>query len=167
MRLGPIRGGRHSVGRTSMNEISKDYDDSYSGCLRTYATLRIYPGDVHPQEVTTRLNIAPSKFWVRDEALAANPAQKASAGAKAMHGWFLTTHGRLDSKDTRRHIDMLLAPLLTVAGEVEGLQQQGAVMDIICFWHAAPQQGGPALAPRQLQALAQLNIAIAWNIFVG
>jgi hypothetical protein len=84
-----------------------------------------------------------------------------------MHGWFLTTHGRLASKDTRRHIDLLLAPLQEVADEVARLQQQGAAMDIICFWHAAPLQGGPALAPRQLQALAQLNIAIAWNIFHG
>jgi hypothetical protein len=158
-----------------MNEIGKDYDDNYSGCVRTYATLRIYPGDIHPQEVTARLQITPSKFWVRDETLAALPVptagQKAALGvghgAKAMHGWFLTTHGRQDSKDTRRHIDMLLEPLLPVAGEVEKLQRQGAVIDIISFWHASPQQGGPALAPRQLQALAVLNIAIAWNIFHG
>lgn len=150
-----------------MNEISKDYDDNYAGCLRTYATLRIYPGEIHPDDVTARLGITPSKFWLRDEALAANPAQKASPGAKTMHGWFLTTHGKLASKDTRRHIDLLLTPLLEVAGEVQQLQRQGAAMDIICFWHAAPLQGGPALAPRQLLMLSQLNIAIAWNIFVG
>lgn len=150
-----------------MNEISKDYDDNYCGCLRTYATLRIYPGHIHPQDVTARLKVAPSKFWVRDESLAANPASKPGAGAKAMHGWFLTTHGRLDSKDTRRHVDLLLEPLLAVTDQIALLQQQGANMDIICFWHAAPVQGGPALAPRQLKVLADLNIAIAWNIFVG
>jgi hypothetical protein len=150
-----------------MNEIGKDYDDNYSGCLRTYATLRIYPGDIHPDEVTRRLGITPSRFWVRDETLAANPVQRASPGAKAMHGWFLTTHGRLDSRDTRRHVDLLLAPLLEVADAVGSLQQQSAAMDIICFWHAAPLQGGPALAPRQLRLLADLNIAIAWNIFHG
>ena len=153
-----------------MNEIGKDYDDNYSGCLRTYATLRIYPGEIHPQEVSARLHIVPSKFWVRDETLVALPLQKsekARPGAKAMHGWFLTTHGRLDSKDTRRHIDMLLEPLLPVAGEVANLQRQGATIDIICFWHASPQQGGPALAPRQLRTLADLDIAIAWNIFHG
>lgn len=149
-----------------MNEISKDYDDNYAGCLRTYATLRIYPGAIHPDEVTARLGIAPSKFWIRDETLAANPALKA-AGAKAMHGWFLTTHGKLKSKDTRRHIDLLLTPLLVVVNEVEHLQREGAAMDIICFWHAAPLQGGPALAPPQLRLLADLNIAVAWNIFVG
>jgi hypothetical protein len=158
-----------------MNEISKDYDDNYSGCLRTYATLRIYPGDIHPDEVTQRLGITPSKFWVRDETLVAvpeqtaeqKPAQKASPGAKAVHGWFLTTHGRLDSRDTRRHVDFLLAPLLEVSAAIDSLQKQGATMDIICFWHAAPQQGGPALAPRQLRMLADLNIAIAWNVFHG
>jgi len=154
-----------------MNEIGKDYDDNYSGCLRTYATLRIYPGEIHPQDVTAQLQITPSKFWVRDETLVAQSVQKsiqkAVPGAKAMHGWFLTTHGRLDSKDTRRHIDMLLQPLLPVAGVVESLQRQGAAMDIVCFWHASPQQGGPALAPQQLQALATLNIAIAWNIYHG
>jgi len=160
-----------------MNEIGKEYDDHYSGCLRTYATLRIYPGEIHPQEVSARLQIAPSKFWVRDETLAAIPGQKsaqkatsgtkAGPGAKAMHGWFLTTHGKLDSRDSRRHIDMLLEPLLPVAVELASLQQQGATVDIICFWHAAPQQGGPALSPRQLRTLSDLNIAIAWNIFHG
>jgi len=150
-----------------MNEIGKDYDDNYSGCLRTYATLRIYPGEIHPQEVSARLHIVPSKFWVRDETLAANPTQMKSPRAKAMHGWFLTTHGKLDSRDTRRHIDLLLEPLLPVAGELANLQRQGAAVDIICFWHAAPQQGGPALSSRQLRNLSDLNIAIAWNIFHG
>jgi len=163
----PVTEGRYSV----MNEIGKDYNDNYPGCLRTYATLRIYPGEIHPQEVSARLQIVPSKFWVRDETLAVipgqYPAQKTSPGAKAMHGWFLTTHSRLDSRDTRRHIDTLLEPLLPVATEVASLQRQGAAIDIICFWHASPQQGGPALSPKQLRMLADLDIAIAWNIFHG
>jgi hypothetical protein len=154
------QGAEGSTAERAMNEISKDYDDNYSGCLRTYATLRIYPGEIHPQEVTARLNVTPSKFWVRD-------ADAQRPGAKTMHGWFLTTHGRLDSRDTRRHIDVLLAPLLDVAVEVAALQRDGAAMDIVCFWHAAAAQGGPALALRQLQALAQLNIPIAWNIYHG
>lgn len=150
-----------------MNEIGRDYDDNYAGCVRTYATLRIYPGAIHPHEVSTRLRTTPSKFWVRDETLAGDGAQTPRPGAKAMHGWFLTTHGRLDSKDTRRHIDLLLAPLLPVSNEIHLLHEQGAAIDIICFWHAAATQGGPALAPRQLRLLADLQIPIAWNIFSG
>jgi len=150
-----------------MNEIGKDYDDNYAGCVRTYATLRIYPGDIHPQDVTAKLRVAPSKFWVRDESIAVDATQKPKPGAKTMHGWFLTTHGKLASKDTRRHVDVLLEPLLPVSNEITLLQAQGANIDIICFWHAAAAQGGPALAPRQLRLLADLNIPIAWNIFSG
>lgn len=31
------------------------YIDEYASCKKTYATLRIYPGDIDPEEVTLRL----------------------------------------------------------------------------------------------------------------
>lgn len=39
-------------------------DDDYPTCARTYATLRIYPGEIDPTEVTGRLGIEPSS-WQR------------------------------------------------------------------------------------------------------
>ncbi len=142
-----------------MNDIGEDYDDHYSACLRTYATLRIYPGELHPEQVTQRLGVQPSKSWQRDDS--------GKPGAKAMHGWFLSTHGKLSSRDTRRHLDQLLEPLLGVREAVLALQAEGARMDIMCFWHSAGQQGGPALSPKQLSALAALNIMVSWNIYSG
>ena len=44
-----------------------EYHDDYPTCLSTYATLRIYPGDVLPDDITSRLKVTPTSTQVAEE----------------------------------------------------------------------------------------------------
>ena len=62
-----------------------EYDDAYSTCAETYATLWVY--DIDPAEVSTVLGIEPSTAQ-----RVGDPSNRRGKLA-TRHGWFLTTKG--------------------------------------------------------------------------
>jgi hypothetical protein len=86
---------------------------------------------------------------------------------RKQNGWFLTSRGEVESLDTKRHVDFLLARLAGSEAYLAELAAQGLQVDIMCLWQSANKsEGGPNLLPAQMQQLASMSIAIAWNIYV-
>ncbi|QEH32954.1 hypothetical protein OJF2_14460 [Aquisphaera giovannonii] len=137
-------------------------DDEYPTCARTYATLRVYPGDIDPAAITDRLGIEPSSWQRRDEAArrAGGPPRLAT-----VNGWFLESRGRVDSRDSRRHIDWLLDQLAPRAEAIRSLQERGCRMDISCYWLSRSGHGGPIIPPTQMRRLAELNIELGFDFY--
>jgi hypothetical protein len=131
-----------------------EYLDDYPTCSSTYATLRIFSGDLSPDKVTTTLGITPTRV------------QSVTRSGNPLSGWFLSTEGVVQSRDLRRHLDWLLDRLLPVRTKLSDLQtQQGVSMDVFCYWRSAHGQGGPTLNPKQMRNLADLNLEIGMDIY--
>jgi len=134
------------------------YDHKYPSCSRTYATLRIHSKHIHPDEVTRRLKVKPTRTTVAGTA--AGPK-----GRKHVNAWYLSTQGKLRSKDSRRHIDWLLDKIEGASEEIGYLQNQGAFMDIPCYWGSASGNGGPTISPEQMKRLVPLNLEVWWDVY--
>lgn len=136
----------------------QDYDDDNKYCLRTYSTLRIFTGEGSPDAVSQQLTVAPTRIWHRES--------DETVVARNRNGWFLTSRGAVESRDTRRHIDWLLQVLAGHSDYLRGIREAGGDTNIICFWHAAGlSEGGPSLTPTQMALLAELGVAVSWNIY--
>jgi hypothetical protein len=133
------------------------YDDDYPTCAETYSTLRVFADDVTALEMTSALRIKPTKSFLKGE-----PHSKGLF--RKTHGWFYETKLLSHSKDTRRHIDLILEVLDGKQKEVESLRQRGCKLDIVSYW-ASHGQGGPALWPPQMLKLGKLGIEIWWDIY--
>jgi hypothetical protein len=133
----------------------------YPTCKKTYATLRIYPEMHDPVDITSRLGIEPS-HWQRRGA-----SPKAHARPAKLHGWFLSTEDKVDSRDVRKHLDWLLSRLTPQAEALLDLQSEQCKMDVSCFWVSATGHGGPSVRPDQMGALARLNLELWFDVYLG
>ena len=138
-----------------------EYNDNYDTCESTYSTLRVYPNDIHPDEITKSICITPSSFQVKGEH---NKFGKATKEIK-IHGWFLTTKNEMTSKDTRRHIDWIINKIKKQKTVIHELQSKGVKFELSCYWESKYGQGGPMLSPPQMAELAKLNISVFWDIY--
>jgi hypothetical protein len=134
-----------------------DYDDSYATCVKTYSTLRIFSDDLAPEEITDLLHIEPTRSFRKGDLHNHGKLQRKT------NGWFYCTENLSDSKDGRRHLDMILAALEGKLDAVKALQARGCQSDIISYWMSVGQ-GGPWLMPEQMLKLGALNIAVWWDI---
>ena len=134
------------------------FDDD-AGCLRTYATLRIYSGDIAPSEISEILGLEPSRVW--------NKGSTETVIPRKQNGWFLTSRGELESLDTKRHVAFILKQLANNKAYIADLTTRGLQVDIMCLWQGGSKsEGGPSLLPAQMLLLAEMGIAIGWNIYV-
>ena len=138
------------------------YDDDYPTCARTYATLRIYPGLLDPAIVTERLGLDPSGVQRVSDA---RQAIGRRPGCVPLNGWFLSTKGLLKSKDTRRHLDLLLERIGPKKEALHSLRSEGARMDISCFWASEEGHGGPTISPAQMGMLAELDLELWIDLY--
>jgi Domain of unknown function (DUF4279) len=139
------------------------YDDDYGTCARTYATLLIYPVRTEPEAITQRLGIGPSSWQRRGEPTAYS-LRRPSRVAE-IDGWFLTTRGLIESRDSRRHIDWLLDQIEGKAMELRSLLDEGSWICITCYWAAASCGGGPTISPEQMRRLGALNIELSFDLY--
>ena len=137
-------------------------DDEYPTCARTYATLRIYPEQLDPAEVTARLGIRPSSWQRRCEVC--NAGSKQAIPAK-IHGWFLTTEGVVASHDVRLHLDWLLARLGPKADALRALRADGCRMDVSCYRLSRSGHGGPTVTPAQMGRLALFGLELWFDVY--
>jgi hypothetical protein len=134
-----------------------DYDDSYATCVRTYSTLRIFSDDLAPEEITDLLHIQPTRAFRKGDIHNHGKLQRRT------NGWFYCTKNLSDSKDGRRHLDIILVALEGKLDAVKVLQARGCKIDIISYWMSVGQ-GGPWLMPQQMLKLGALDIAIWWDL---
>lgn len=135
-----------------------DYDDSYATCVETYSTLRVFSDDVAPDEMTRVLQIEPTESFRKGDTHSHGTLRRKA------NGWFYSTQKLCDSKDTRRHIDMILLTLEGKEEAVARLKSQGCKLDITSYW-VSTGQGGPWLMPLQMLKLGRLGIEVWWDVY--
>ena len=131
-----------------------NYIDDYKSCSRTYATLLIYTGERSPGEITLALGLAPTRVSVAQN----GPRDK-------VNGWFLSSQGIIESKDSRRHIDYIVALVHPLEEKLAQIQRNGCRIEVSCFWESASGNGGPSMSPSQMKALGELNLELCWDIW--
>lgn len=147
----------------SLGSVSTTYDDDYASCERTYVTLRVYSDAIPPEAISARLGVEPSSSQVRG-------ALDSTATTLAMprtHGWFLSSKGHIQSRDSRRHIDWLLDHMEPALPALRELLADGARADISCFWVRAWGHGGPTLSRTQLGRLALTGLDFFYDVYDG
>lgn len=135
-----------------------EYDDSFPTCVETNSTLRIYSNDITPDEITKVLQIEPTKTFRKDESHALGKLQRKT------NGWFYSTNKLSRSKDTRRHLDIILRVLEGKSDLVGALRARGCKIDIMSYW-VSIGQGGPWLMAEQMLKLGTLGISVWWDIY--
>lgn len=134
------------------------YDDDYPTCQQTYAVLRIFSDLTSPQETSALLGISPTDSFAKGDSVG-------SRGIKRkQNGWFLSTETQVQSRDSRRHLDWLVAALGDREEALNGLRLTGAEIDISCYW-VSVGQGGPVIGSEQMQQLSRLGIDVWWDIY--
>ena len=124
---------------------------------RTCAKLLIYPGELHPSALTTLLGITPTDTVAIGERKRPNSLGRAPIGK--VNGWFLSSEGRVQSNDLRRHLDWLIAKLEPSQEQLRKLQSKAGVrMYVSCPWWSRSGGGCATLWPEQMRALAALNL---------
>jgi hypothetical protein len=137
---------------------AREYDNSYPTCFETFSTLRIFSDDLVPGEITARLAIEPTDTFHKGDAHSLGKLRRKT------NGWFYTTEHLTDSRDFRRHLDIILDALDGRNGAVLGLQSKGCTVDIVTYW-VSTGQGGPWLMPDQMLKLGSLGIEIWWDVY--
>jgi Domain of unknown function (DUF4279) len=133
------------------------YDDNFPTCAETFSTLRIFADEVSAAEITDTLGIAPTESFIKGQSYSKGLVRKA-------HGWFYSTEKLINSKDTRRHIDLILEILEGKGDMLKRLHQRGCKSDIMSYF-SSHGQGGPALWPHQMLKLGKLGIEVWWDIY--
>jgi hypothetical protein len=138
--------------------LQPEYDDSYPTCAETFSTLRVFSEDIAPNEITSLLQIEPTEVFWKGESHSQGKLQRKT------NGWFYSTEKLSSSKDTRRHIDLIIASLDGKADSIKNLQVTGCKIDITTYW-VSTGQGGPWLMPQQMIKLGALGIGLWWDIY--
>src|SRR5687768_8907580 len=123
-----------------------EYDDSYSTCVETYSTRRISSDTISPDEITKLLQIQPTNRFQKGDSNSQGKLKRKT------NGWFYSTEKLSPSKDTRRHMDLILNALDGREEAVKKLHLDGCKIDITTYW-VSVGQGGPWLMPQQMLTL--------------
>lgn len=147
-----------------MSGIDKPYDDHYAACLRTYCTLRIYTGEKCPDKLSEILDCKPLSVWHKKEE---GPGQANSKpfNSKPFNAWFYSSRNAIDSRESRRHLDYVLAILEGKKTQLDEYLGGQSYKDIICFWQSSGEQGGPVLNAKHAAILADFDLEISWNLY--
>ena len=137
-----------------------NYIDDYSTCEDTYATLRIYTGEMAPEFVTRMLGVEPS------DTLTKGQVAKGRKRPDIVNGWFLSSQDKVESLDSRQHIDWLLQhfdgkdeQLLKVIGESDEAY-------VSVYWGSKSGHGGPRLSQNKMAGLLRLGLDIDHDIYI-
>ena len=76
----------------------------------------------------------------------------------------VSSEGRIESRDSRRHIDYLLSLLDGKDEAVASLKAVGWKFDVFVFWESRGG-GGPMLTPSTMSRLAELGIEIGFDVY--
>lgn len=141
--------------------LQTPYDTSYATCAYTHAWFRIMSPELDPDEVTALLDVVPSRVQRKGDVV---PAKLDKVLSRA--GWFLSTKGVLDSKDSRHHLDWILDHLKGRQAALSKLHDRGYLIDLCVRWDSKTGDGGPTLSPKQMCELADLDIEIWFDVYL-
>jgi len=141
--------------------MEHDYDDDYATCVETHATLRIFSCALSPDEISQVLNHTPTKSFLKGARRtnfsgAANPLY-------TTNGWLYETDGECDSRDCRRHLDLLVEKFIHNSAALAKLRESGCEMDVTVYY--VYSQGGPTISAKQMAAFAESGLSIWWDLY--
>lgn len=136
------------------------YLDDYKTCKATYVTLRVYYDNLHPNELTKLFQIDPSDFQVKGE-----KSEYKSTDLVKFNGWFLSSKNKVESTDSRRHLDYILDKILPIKNQINELVKKGAEIDLTCYWLSKHGHGGPTLSIQQLTKLTELGLDFSYDFY--
>jgi Domain of unknown function (DUF4279) len=134
---------------------------AHPAVTRTWATLRISGDRLDPDNVTTRLGIAPSRSHKAGD-------RHGEQGRMIWkHGqWSLTSQGVIESTDLELHIEWLLDRIEPMHEKLQEITQQPDVTaDIFCFWESESVNAGIDLAPSLMGRVASLRLSLGLDIY--
>jgi Domain of unknown function (DUF4279) len=140
--------------------IVKDMPSDYPTCERCYATLCIETGENDASFVSAHLDIQPTSVQIRGECAATGPAR-----INALNMWFLSSDGRVDSKDLRNHLDWLFDRIGPNKSQLKSLREMGCELRISCYWLSKEGEGGPTFSVSQTKKLAELEIEVWLDVY--
>ncbi|MBK8946444.1 MAG: DUF4279 domain-containing protein [Ignavibacteriae bacterium] len=138
----------------------KKFNDKYETCERTYATLCIYPNKYGPNFISETLNIKATKLQFAGEKVHEKIERKHKINA-----WFLSSKDKIESKDSRRHIQWIIDQIKGNEEQIITLQKKKIRMYIFCFWSSAHGHGGPTIDPEHMKYLGELNLEIVYDFY--
>ncbi|MHB8966988.1 MAG: DUF4279 domain-containing protein [Thermoleophilia bacterium] len=141
-----------------------NYDDSYETCAETYATLCIYHEDLDPEEINLILGLESSWSCRKGDPVSKKEPDRSQHRQGA---WLLSTEGRIDSKDSRRHIVWLLGQVENKSEILTDLQNNSYEMRISCFWVSKHGHGGPIVSTEECERLSRLGIELYFDFYSG
>lgn len=149
-----------------MNSISSrrtPINPDYPTCDECYAALFVYPGERHPDEVSQLLNMEPTRKNVAGTTIINSSGRQRKI---PISGWFLSSEGKVKSKDLRDHINWLLNKIYAAKAGIKQLQgMEGLELGINCTWPSLAGHGGPTLWPEQMKIIAELELECTFDIY--
>ena len=147
-----------------------NYNDEYATCSETYATLRVYPVDIDPNQVTSLFKVEPTSVQLKgdkiDGLVLHELGEKHNSSKKILlDGWFLTSKDQFDSLDIRRHLDWVLDHFEGKRSCFDEVKKLGGRFDISCYWLSESGHGGPTLSPSQCKKLSDLGIDVWFDCY--
>ena len=139
----------------------QDYDDEYGTCVYTYATLRVASTAVEANEISRVIGCAPTDSFRMGDVRTNWPGVKDRN--HRFHGWFYSTKELSNSRDCRRHIDLLLEGPLANHEALRLLREGGCETSVAVMY--CYTQGGPTMSPRQMRGLADAGVDIWWDLY--
>jgi hypothetical protein len=117
---------------------------------------------MNPDTVSKVLGIEPTKTSEKGKTYPPNSLGRQRIGK--LNAWFLSSEGKVDSRDLRRHLDWLLTAIAPKKDKLIHLQGTvGLSMCISCVWWSRSGGGGPTLWPAQMRAMADLNLECTFS----
>lgn len=138
------------------------YNAEYPTCERTVASLRVYSGEIDPRSLSHRLGIEPTSLQRKGERRTNSLGRTRTI---ARNAWFISSEGKVKSRDLRHHLDWLLGLVEEASAGLLALQKKrGVTMSIDCIWWSASGDGGPTLWPEQMRRMADLNLECSFDV---
>ena len=133
-----------------------EYIDDFLPCRYTHSTLYVISPDISADEISKRLQLKPSSVEIKGEKIRNHTIKQ--------HSWSLISKDKVESKDSRRHIDWIIGLLIGKEDIISDLQRGGAKFVIGCFWVSNSGRGGPILDSSQMKFLGESNIDLFWDV---
>jgi hypothetical protein len=118
---------------------------------KIFVTLRIYTGEINPNEVTNILGIKPSEIIIKNE--------------KKINGWFLSSEDKIIQLEFEKHLDWLLNIIYPKKQEILELIKNGFKIDISCFYSFEEEFKQTILEPKQMAKMAELGIDFWFDVY--
>jgi hypothetical protein len=145
---------------SEIRDRASTYDADSPWCSRTFVTLRIIALELDPEEITRLLALEPTRTQLRGA-----PWSERDGRPFRFSGWFLSSEGLVESRDTRHHLDWLIDRLQGQESTMQGLAQRGYHLDCLVRWDSVRGHDGPIFMPKQMRALADMQVMLWLDVY--